>query len=153
MQISSSESLPRFWTKTRSACILSVISVAGVPAVAQPPAHSDAIFRSSTELVVVDVLVERKKTGLPLRSLTRDDFEVYEDKLRQQITQFSLDTVPLSVVFLFDMTDSVRPVLKPLADGALAALNHLKPEDEIAVMLYAARADVTQDFTTDHALV
>ncbi len=101
----------------------------------------------------MDVLVEHKKTGLPVRSLTRDDFEVYEDKVRQEITQFSLDTVPLSIVFLFDMTDSVRPVLKPLADGALAALGHLKPEDEIAVMLYAERADLTQDFTTDHALV
>jgi VWFA-related protein len=120
---------------------------------AQPKDPPETVFRASTELVVVDVLVEHKKTGLAVRALARDDFEVYEDKVRQQITQFSLDTVPLSIVFLFDMTDSVRPVLKPLADGALAALEHLKPEDEIAVMLYAARADLTQDFTTDHALV
>jgi VWFA-related protein len=120
---------------------------------AQSDPQSDVTFRASTELVVVDVLAEHKKTALPVRGLTRDDFEVYEDKVRQQITQFSLDTVPLSIVFLFDMTDSVRPVLKPLADGALAALEHLKPEDEIAVMLYAARADLTQEFTTDHALV
>lgn len=110
-------------------------------------------FKASTELVVVDALIESKKTGLPVRSLQRGDFEIYEDKVRQDITQFSLDTVPLSIVFLFDMTESVRPVLKPLAEGALGALQHLKPEDEVAVMLYAAQGDLTQDFTTDRSLI
>jgi VWFA-related protein len=57
--------------------------------------------------------------------------------------------LPLSVVLLFDLTASVQPVLKPLAAGALEALQHLKPEDEVAVMVYAASAQLLQDFTTD----
>src|SRR5580692_5712177 len=117
------------------------------------PAGGQPTFRTSSELVLVDVMVESRKTGVPIRSLQRDDFEIYEDGVRQQISHFSLDTVPLSIVFLLDMTDSVRPVLKPLAAGAIAALDHLKPEDEIAVMLYAERADLTQEFVTDHELV
>jgi VWFA-related protein len=141
MPISSPAFSPKFWAKI--SCVLLSSAVWG----------QETTFRASTELVVVDVLVEHKKTGLPIRALTRDDFEVYEDRVRQPVTQFSLDTVPLSIVFLFDMTDSVRPVLKPLAEGALASLHHLKPEDEIAVMLYAERADLTQDFTRDHDLV
>jgi VWFA-related protein len=55
-------------------------------------------------------------------------------------------------VLLFDLTDSVRPVLKSLANGALASLQHLKPQDEVAVMTYAASATLLQDFTTDRAL-
>ena len=113
----------------------------------------DAIFRASTELVVIDALVENRKTGNPIRSLHRDDFEISEDHGRQSISQFSLDRAPLSILFLVDMTDSVRPVLKPLADGAVGALKHLKTEDEIAVMLYSGRADLTQDFTQDHEAV
>jgi VWFA-related protein len=53
---------------------------------------------------------------------------------------------------LFDLTDSVRPVLKSLGDGALVALQHLKPEDEVSVMVYAASAQVLQEATTDRAL-
>jgi VWFA-related protein len=140
MQISSRKFWQRFWP----IWLLSASSFAP---------FASAQFKASTELVVVDALVEHRKTGAAVGSLQRDDFEVYEDKVRQQITQFSRDTVPLSIVFLFDMTDSVRPVLKPLAQGALAALKHLKPEDEIAVMLYAGRADLTQEFTRDHSLV
>ena len=60
--------------------------------------------------------------------------------------------MPLSVVLLFDLTDSVRPVLKSLGEGALEALQHLKPEDEVTVMTYAASAQVLQEATTDRAL-
>ena len=112
-----------------------------------------AQFKASTELVVVDALVESKKTGAAVRTLTKSDFEIYEDKVRQEISQFSVDKLPLSIVFLFDMTESVRPVLKPLGEGALGAMQHLKSEDEIAVMLYAGRANLAQGFTTDHTLV
>jgi hypothetical protein len=61
----------------------------------------------------------------------------------------SRDQLPLSIVFLFDLTDSVQPVLVPLAQGAAEALRHLKPADEIAVMVYQAKALLLQDFTAD----
>ena len=100
----------------------------------------------------VDAQVLSKKTRHAARELKQDDFEIYEDNVRQQVSSFSQDTLPLSVVLLFDLTDSVRPVLKSLAEGALVALQHLKPEDEVSVMVYAASAQVLQEATTDRAL-
>jgi VWFA-related protein len=102
--------------------------------------------------VQVDAQVLSKKTRQAARELKKEDFELYEDNVRQQVSSFSQDTLPLSVVLLFDLTDSVRPVLKSLADGALEALQHLKPEDEVTVMVYAASAQVLQEATTDRAL-
>jgi VWFA-related protein len=115
-----------------------------------PPAGET--YRVNVRVVLVDAQVTNKKTQQVVNSLKKDDLEIYEDGVRQQISFFSQDELPLSVVLLFDLTDSVRPVLKPLADGALAALQHFKPEDEVAVMVYAASARVVQDFTTDRAL-
>jgi VWFA-related protein len=46
----------------------------------------------------------------------------------------------------------VRPVLKSLGEGALEALQHLKPEDEVTVMVYAASTQILQEATTDRAL-
>ena len=110
------------------------------------------IFRLDVRVVQVDAQVLSKKTRHAARELKPEDFEIYEDKVRQQVSSFSQDTLPLSVVLLFDLTDSVRPVLKSLADGALVALQHLKPEDEVSVMVYAASAQVLQEATTDRAL-
>lgn len=109
------------------------------------------VYRVNAQLVSVDAQVLEKRNGHAIAGLTARDFQVYEDKVPQQISSFSQDELPLSVVLLFDLTDSVRPVLKPLADGALDALHHLKPQDEVAVMTYSATANLIEDFTTDRA--
>jgi VWFA-related protein len=114
----------------------------------QQIAEDDPTIRVNVELVQLDVQVLQKKTGRTVGSLTKDDFQLYEDGIRQQISQLSQNQLPLSVVLLFDLTFSVQPVLKPLAAGALQALNHLKPEDEVAIMVYAASTQLLQDFTT-----
>ncbi len=119
---------------------------------AQTSAAADPVIRVTVDLVVVDAQVVQKKTGRPIGALKREYFELLEDGVRQEIVSFSQDQLPLSIVFLFDLTESVRPVLKPLVSGALAALQHLKPEDETAVMVYAASAKLLQDFTTDRGL-
>ncbi|MBL8150439.1 MAG: VWA domain-containing protein [Blastocatellia bacterium] len=107
----------------------------------------ESVIKLTTEVVSVDAQVLVKKTGLPVGGLKKEDFLLYEDGVKQEITYFTRDQVPLSVVMLFDLTDTVRPVLKALARGAKEALTHFKPEDEVAVLTYAARIEVLQDFT------
>jgi VWFA-related protein len=119
---------------------------------AQTPDSTDQAFRLDVRVVQVDAQVLNKKTRHVTPSLRQEDFLVFEDNVPQKITSFSQDKLPLSVVLLFDLTDSVRPVLKQLAEGALEALQHLKPEDEVTVMVYAAAAQVLQPATTDRAL-
>jgi VWFA-related protein len=119
---------------------------------AQTPAAEKSVYRVDVHVVQVDAQVLNKKTRQAARELKKEDFELYEDNVRQQVSSFSQDTLPLSVVLLFDLTDSVRPVLSSLAEGALEALHHLKPEDEVTVMVYAASAQVLQEATTDRAL-
>jgi len=117
-----------------------------------PSDEKAATFRLDVRVVQVDAQVVDKKSRRATRALTQDDFEVLEDSVPQKISSFSQDTLPLSIVVLFDLTDSVRPVLRSLADGALEALQHLKPEDEVTVMAYAASAQVLQEATTDRGL-
>lgn len=115
----------------------------------QNPVDQAGVYRVDARLVTIDAQVLEKKNGHAVTGLTPRDFQIYEDKVPQQISSFSQDELPLSVVLLFDLTDSVRPVLKPLADGALDALQHLKPQDEVAVMTYSATAQLLEDFTTE----
>jgi len=139
--------------RLRLSCLTLLLACgAGRIALAQNPSPGENVFRVSVRLVIVDTQVIEKKTGQPLKSLKQEDFQILEDGVPQQISSFSQDRLPLSVVLLFDLTDSVRPVLKSLAEGALEALQHLKPEDEVAVMTYAASAELIQDFTRDRGL-
>ena len=85
---------------------------------ALPPDVPGQVFRVTSELVVLDAQVLNRKTGLPVASLKLEDFEVFEDGVKQQLTAVSQDKLPLSIVFLFDLTDSVQPVLVPLAKSS-----------------------------------
>src|SRR5437879_5661901 len=118
----------------------------------QNPQSTEPVFRVNVRVVQVDAQVLSKKTRHVAPVLKQEDFQIYEDNVRQEISSFSQDKLPLSVVLLFDLTDSVRPVLKSLGEGALEALQHLKPEDEVTVMVYAASTQVLQEATTDRAL-
>ena len=106
------------------ASILSLCLIIASSAVAQqnihtPPSSPDVtpVIRVSSQFVILDALVENRKTGNLVGNLEASDFQVEEDKDPQNISYFSHDQLPLSVVFLFDLTDTVQPILKPLAQG------------------------------------
>jgi VWFA-related protein len=109
------------------------------------------VFRATSELVLLDVQMIHNKTNTATGQLEGKDFELFEDGAPQKISFFGRDQLPLSMVLLFDLTESVRGVLHRLAAGAHVALDHLKPEDEVAVMVYAASAHLIDSFTRDHA--
>ena len=85
-------------------------------------------------------------------ALAAKDFQLAEDGVPQTISYFSQDQLPLSVVLLFDMTETVHTALGPLAQAALQVLGHLKTEDEVAVMTFSSRTDMMQNFTTNRPL-
>jgi VWFA-related protein len=111
------------------------------------------VIKVDTDLVVFDVQVVDKKTKRVIGDLTRDDFEVSEKGVKQQVSYFGRDELPLSILLLLDVSGSVRPILHQIRDGALNALRRLKPEDQVAVMAFANTPALVQDFTKDRALV
>lgn len=126
-----------------------------------PPGHSqirnerkaEEPIRLSTELVALDVQIINRKTQRAVDGLTRDDFEIYEDGVKQQIEQFSQDKLPLSVALLLDASGSMWTVLERLRANALEALQSLKPEDEVAVIVTADDTRLIQDFTKEKFIV
>ncbi len=136
----------------RLGLILFCVIASASAAVAQQPEASDVI-KVSTNLVVFDVQVFDKKTKTVLTDLTEADFEIFDRGNKQTVTYFSHDELPLSIMLLLDVSESVRPFIRRVRDGALEALRHLKPEDQVAVMAFATTSELLQDFTTDRNLV
>jgi VWFA-related protein len=123
---------------------------------AQSPASDagsgPATIHIDTQLVLLDAVVENKKSGQAVDTFSAKDFQLAEDGVTQTITYCSRDQLPLSVVLLFDMTETVHAALEPLAQAAMETLGHLKPEDEVAVMIFSSRTELLQDFTKNRAL-
>ncbi len=75
--------------------LLLALSV-GLRATAQQtpePTQPTTTLRVTSDLVLTNVVVRDRKTGLPVRGLTRDDFTVLEDGKPQQIESFDYEDV------------------------------------------------------------
>ena len=118
---------------------------------AQSP--TDEPLKLSTELVVVDAEVLSKKTGAVVGNLKREDFTIYEDDVKQQITHFSQDKLPLSILLLVDTSGSVWDIVNEMREQMIQSLQHLKDSDEVALMGTASRTFLYQDFTKDRKLI
>lgn len=102
---------------------------------------------------MLDAHVLNKKTQQVIDGLTKDAFILYEDGVKQQVSHFSLDKLPLSIVILLDVSGSVAPHEEQIKEGGLQTLQGLKPDDEVALMAFDSEAALIQDFTKDRKLI
>jgi len=83
-------------TPRRARLLALILAAATVALHAQAPARPQPVFRSGTELVLVNVVV-RDKNGNVVRGLTRDDFSIAEDDKSQTITSFDFEELTAAV--------------------------------------------------------
>ena len=113
---------------------------------------AQATFSSRVDVVRVDVLVT--DNGKPVLGLTPADFEILDNGVAQQVDLVSFDQVPLNVVLVFDMSDSVEGDRRDrLFEGAGALLSGLKPEDQSALVTFSHVVDRGAKLTRDVASV
>jgi VWFA-related protein len=73
---------------------LAAVATVSVIAQQRPPVEQPPTFRGSVELVEVDVYVT-DADGKPVRGLTADDFDVFEDGQRRVINTFAAVDIPV----------------------------------------------------------
>jgi VWFA-related protein len=133
--------------------LLAVLSglIYGLP-LRQSPAQEQSL-RLRADLVMVDVLPMQKKTGRVLGDLKMDDFVVYEDGVKQAVSHFSKDKLPVSIILLVDRAGCVNAFSEQIRAATIQAISHLKPEDEVAIMTFSNKAALHQPFTRDRKLI
>lgn len=93
--------------------------------------------------------------GNPVEDLTIDDFTVYEDKVEQEISHFSLHRdLPVRMGMVLDtsgsMTDTL-PTVQRVVMGFLRDL--LRPRDRAFIETFSDRPDLLAGFTADFDII
>ena len=117
------------------------------------PATRDEVVKVDVDLVTIDALVLQKNTARIVGGLKKEDFLLYEDGAKQEITHFSQDTLPLSVLFLIDRGGCLDPFSDTVHRATREAIERLKPTDEVAVMTYHSSTRLLQGFTRSRILI
>ena len=109
-------------------CVASVSQ--GVP---QPSQVGPYAIRTNVDLVVLQATVRDHK-GAPVSGLSKENFQVYEDKVLQQIESFSHEDMPVTVGLVIDNSGSMRPKRSDVIAAALAFVRSSNPEDQMFVV-------------------
>ncbi len=140
-------------TASIAAAALVLIFIAVPVAEAQQvPQATGPTLKVTTEVVNVYAVV-RDKHGRLIPDLTKNEFEIKEDNIPQQITYFSRETdTPLTLAIMIDTSPSQERVLDTEQREAKAFLHQiLRPNDLVCVMHFDLEVELLQDFTIEEA--
>lgn len=110
-----------------------------------PPAES-AISVETTE-VLLPVTV-RDRAGRFVPDLKAENFEVYEDGVRQQLTSFALKRLPVHVLLMIDTSSSVQRELDDFKLTALRFAEKLNAADSLSLIRFDDKVELVMDWTT-----
>jgi Ca-activated chloride channel family protein len=144
--------------KRRSAFAAAVaaasLAVIGVSARAQPPRTTPRppVFGTGIEVINLNVSVTDPR-GRYVTDLTRPDFAVFEDGVRQELTIFNHEDIPISLVLMLDTSASMDEKLPTARAAAIRFVGTLRPQDNAQIMQFNDRTTILQDFVADHSLL
>lgn len=121
-----------------------------VPAVfAAPQAfeRTQPAVKVDVDLVMVNATVT-DPNGRSVTGLDKSLFQIWEDRIQQEIQYFSATEVPLSVAVIFDVSSSMADKLPVSRDAVAKLLKIGNPQDEYALIEFNSRPKVTRDFAT-----
>lgn len=113
---------------------------------------SPPLFRAGVSLVRIDAQVVGSN-GQAMTNLTKDDFQVFDEGEPVVIQYFGRESEPLDVALLLDVSGSMHRSLDEMSRSARAALTGLHSGDRVSVMLFARKAVIEEEFTSDFARV
>src|SRR5262245_41983026 len=115
------------------------------------PADQEAPFTERTDLVSLPVTVTDAYNRL-VTGLDRHHFEVYEDKVKQEISFFSDDDAPVNLGIVFDVSGSMKGKLDRARDALKAFIQTSHSDDDFFLVGFNQRANLLAEFTDGEAL-
>ena len=119
------------------------------PAPAQAPDCEPGVtFCVETERVVLHVTVVDRQDRF-ITDLEHDEFVVKEDGIRQELTYFAQEDVPVSIGLVIDNSGSMREKRRHVNAAALEFVKASNPQDEVFIVNFHDDAFLDQDFTSN----
>jgi VWFA-related protein len=110
----------------------------------QQPVFHAGVPTVSIYATVVD------QTGRLAANLTKDDFEVYDNGKRQDLTLFANDVQPITLVMMLDRSQSMEPNFTLVRDAAEQFVTNLLPQDRVRLGSFSDRIQIDPEtFTSD----
>ena len=115
-------------------------------AAAQAPQPPQVPFRTGVDLVSLNVTVTDSSARY-ITDLTQDEFNVFEDGVKQDVTFFNRTNLPIALALLIDTSASMESKLPTAQEAAVGFAKRLRAQDLAEVIDFDSRVVVLASFT------
>jgi Ca-activated chloride channel homolog len=119
-----------------------------VPDAAESVLDRRSNIRVDTTMVLIPVAVT-DPIGRFVTALDKENFKLLEDKVEQEILQFSSEDAPLSIGIVFDTSGSMGAKLQKSREAVKQFMKTANPEDEFFLVQFNDRPELVVGFTPD----
>ena len=109
-------------------------------------AGDDYTLKVDVDLRLLHVTVFDWKEQL-VKGLKQDNFEVYEDRIQQEISLFKVEDIPVSLGLVIDNSGSMRDKRNRVNQAAITFVKTSNPEDEVFLINFNDQVFLDQEFT------
>jgi Ca-activated chloride channel homolog len=128
------------------------------PLVARPQAQAAVtkqkekpqIFKAAVDVVSLNVTVIDKNNRY-ITDVTPEEFSVFEDGTKQELTFFNRTSLPIALSLLIDTSASMENRLPIAQEAAIGFARKLRPNDYAQIVDFDSRVEIAQDFTNNFA--
>ncbi len=119
-----------------------------LPASSPAQAPQAPTFGTGIEIINLSLSVTDARNNF-VTDLGQKDFAVYEDGIRQELSLFTHENLPISLVLMIDTSASMEEKLATAQTAAIRFVRTLRPQDLAQVVQFNELATTLQPFTND----
>jgi len=120
-------------------------TAAQVTAPAPAPQESQ-VFRAGVEVVSLNVTVTDPQ-GRYVTDIAQDEFSVFEDGAKQELTYFNRTNLPIALSLLIDSSASMEQRMEHAQEAAIGFAKRIRPQDVAQVVDFDSRVEIKIGFT------
>jgi Ca-activated chloride channel homolog len=104
-------------------------------------------LKVDVDLVLVPVTITDPMNRL-VTGLDRDNFQLFEGSLKEEIKTFSSEDAPVSLGVIFDSSGSMSSKMDRAKDAVMEFFKTANPQDEFFMITFSDEPEVVSDFTS-----
>ena len=135
----------RSWAIKWALIVGCAVTLHGQAAPTQP--EKPQVFRAGVDLVSLNVTVVDNQNRY-VTDLREEDFSVFEDGTRQELTFFNRTSLPIALSILIDTSASMESRLATAQEAAIGFARKLRTQDLAQVVDFDSRVEIAQNFTS-----
>lgn len=114
--------------------------------------EDDEVIKVETNLVTFPVSV-LDRDGRFITGLRKEDFQIFENGVEQQIDSFATVEQPFTVILMIDVSPSTAFRIDEIHEAAIAFVDQLRRDDKVIVISFDERIRVLSSATNNHSVL